>query len=118
MRKNNSLLVVTEENLISRIIKNLKSFLRIKQTNDEEDTNRTAEVITAEKIKVNYQKDITQEELNRIDAKVLADITYIDSLNENELDSLDEFYDLKIQELEYSLTDKKSKYFKVMSRRA
>lgn len=116
MRKDNSLTVVSEENLITKMIRNLKSFLRIKQSK-EESSNRTANIITAEKIKVNIRREIGAEELKRIEEKILADISYIDSLNEDELNSLDNYYDLRIAELEHNLSDKKSKYFKLMSKR-
>ena len=110
MRKDNSLTIISEENLITKIIRSLKSFLRIKQTK-EEPSNRTASVITAEKIKVNIKREIGAEELRRMEEKILADISYIDSLNEDELNSLDDYYDSRIAELEHSLSDKKSKYF-------
>lgn len=116
MRKDRSLTVISEDNLITKIIKSLKSFLKIKQAK-EETSNRTANVITTEKIKVNIKKEIGFEELKRMEEKVLSDITYIDSLNEDELNSLNDYYDSRINELEHSLSDKKSKYFKLMSKR-
>lgn len=116
MRKDSSLTIISEENLITKIIRSLKSFLRIKQKK-EEPSNRTANVITTEKIKVNIKREIGAEELRRMEEKILSDITYIDSLNEDELNSLDEYYDSRIAELEHSLSDKKSKYFKLMSKR-
>ncbi len=116
MKKNKSLLVISEETLITKIIKSLRNFLRIKQDKNET-SNRTAEVITSEKIDRKYKHYLTQDELISIDEKVLSDSSYIDILDENELSSLDEYYDMKIKELEQTLTDKKSKYFKVMSKR-
>lgn len=116
MKKNKSLLVISEETLITKIIKSLKKFLKIKQDKNEV-SNRTAEVITSEKIERKYSHYLTQEELMSIDEKVISDSSYIDILDENELSSLEEYYDMKIKELEHTLTDKKSKYFKVMSKR-
>ena len=101
MRKDNSLTIISEENLITKIIRSLKSFLRIKQTKEE----------------LNMKREIGAEELRRREEKILADVSYIDSLNEDELNSLDDYYDSRIAELEHSLSDKKSKYFKLMSRR-
>lgn len=117
MKRDNSLTIVQEDNLITKIIKSLKRFLRIKQDKEEYSSNRTANVITSEKIEVKVKRDLSLEELNRMEEKVLSDITYIDSLNENELNSLDDYYDTRIKELEQSLSDKKSKYFKLMSKR-
>ena len=50
-----------------------------------------------------------------MEESISKDITYIDRLNEDELDSLDEYYDTRINELEAILNDKKSKYFKLVS---
>lgn len=50
MRKNRSLAVVSEDNLINKIIRSLKSFLCFKQnTQKEEIINRRALVIEEEK---------------------------------------------------------------------
>ena len=116
MRKNNSLLIVSEDNLITRIIKSLKKFLKIKE-DKEEIYNRTAVVLTTEKIERNIRENISLENLKKVEDKVLKDISYIDKLNEDELDSLDDYYDIRISELEAILNDKKSKYYKLVSSR-
>ncbi len=118
MKKDRSLTIISEDNLITKIIKNLKNFLRIKKDRDKEETNnRTASVITTEKIEVNVKRELGYEELGRMEEKIMSDISYIDSLNEDELNSLDDYYDVRLAELEHILSDKKSKYFKIMSRR-
>ena len=50
-----------------------------------------------------------------MDEKISKDISYINSLNEDELNSLDDYYDSRISELEAILNDKKSRYFKLIS---
>ena len=50
MRKTRSLAVVSEDNLITKIIKSLKNFLKVKQDNKEEVINRRAMVIKSEKM--------------------------------------------------------------------
>lgn len=114
MRKSSSLLVVTEDNLITKIIKSLKSFLKIKQ-DKEEVSNRTAIVLTEEKIERKIKKAISYDDLSKIEEKTLLDISYIDNLDEEELNSLDEYYDMRLNELEGILNDKKSRYYKLIS---
>ena len=115
MRKTRSLAVVSEDNLITKIIKSLKNFLKVKQDNKEEVINRRAMVIKSEKIERSIKADITINDLNQMEESISKDITYIDRLNEDEPDSLDEYYDTRINELEAILNDKKSKYFKLVS---
>ncbi len=115
MKREKSLLVVSDDNLITRIIRSLKSFLKIKQCKVEEVSNRTAEVITSEKIQLKLKKDIGIEELQRIEENILNDISYINVLNEEELNLLDGYYDTRINELENLLNEKKSKYYKLIS---
>lgn len=118
MKRDRSLTIVSEDNLITKIIKSLKNFLRIRKDRDKEETiNRTANVITTEKIEIKVKRNLGYEELGRIEEKIMSDISYIDSLNEDELNSLDEYYDGRLAELEHILSDKKSKYFKIMSKR-
>lgn len=112
MRKNSGLLVVSEDNLITKIIKSLKSFLKIKQ-DKEEVSNRTAVVLTEEKIEI--KRNIGYDELSKMEEKTLQDISYIDNLDEDELNSLDEYYDMRLNELENILNDKKSRYYKLIS---
>ena len=50
MGKNRSLAVVSEDSLITKIIKSLKNFLMRKQENEPEVVNRRAMVIKEEKI--------------------------------------------------------------------
>lgn len=114
MRKNSGLLVVSEDNLITKIIKSLKSFLKIKQ-DKEEVSNRTAVVLTEEKIERKFKKNIGYDDLSKMEEKALQDISYIDSLDEDELNSLDEYYDMRLNELENILNDKKSRYYKLIS---
>lgn len=116
MRKNRSLAVVSEDNLINKIIKSLKNFLSFKQNIQKEETiNRKALVIEEEKIKMKSKKNITNEDLYRMEEKISKDISYIDNLDEDELNSLEEHYNIRINELESVLNDKKSNYFKLIS---
>lgn len=117
MKKNRSLAVVPEDSLITKIIKSLKNFLKIKQDNKEEIINRKAMVIKEEKIERKTKRSITVDDLSKMEEKILNDITYINDLNEDELNSLDEYYDSRISELESILNDKKSRYFKLISSR-
>lgn len=115
MKSAKSIVVVSEDSLITKIIKSLKNFLKIKQEKKDEVINRKAMVIKAEKIDRKIKKDITMSDLNQMEDKISKDITYIDNLDEDELNSLDEYYDMRINELENILSDKKSKYFKLVS---
>lgn len=117
MRKNRSLAVVSEDNLITKIIKSLKNFLKVKQENKEEIVNRKAMVITEEKIDRKIKRSITVGDLNQMEENIAKDIKYIENLTEDELNLLDEYYDSRINELESILNDKKSKYFKLASSR-
>ena len=111
MRKNKSLLVISEDNLITKIIKSLKTFLKIKQDKEENEiNNRTAVVLTTEKIAGKVKRNISD-----IEAKIAQDISFINTLNEEELDSLNEYYDNRIGELENILSSKKSEYYKFIS---
>ena len=56
-------------------------------------------------------------DLNNLENNISKNIDYINELDEDELDSLDEYYDFRINELESILNDKKSKYFKLISSR-
>ena len=55
------------------------------------------------------------DELSKMEEKTLQDISYIDNLDEDELNSLDEYYDMRLNELENILNDKKSRYYKLIS---
>ena len=105
MKNTRSLAVVSEESLITKIIRSLKNFLNIKKESKEENTNRRA------------SKNITLNDLNNLENNISKNIDYINELDEDELDSLDEYYDFRINELESILNDKKSKYFKLISSR-
>lgn len=115
MKKNRSLAVVSEDSLITKIIKSLKNFLKVKQGSKEEVINRKAMVIQEEKIERRVKRSITNADLNQMDEKISKDISYINNLNEDELNSLDDYYDSRISELEAILNDKKSRYFKLIS---
>ena len=115
MKKNRSLAVVSEDSLITKIIKSLKNFLKVKQDNKEEVINRRAMVIQEEKIERRLKRSITNADLSQMDEKISKDISYINSLNEDELNSLDDYYDSRISDLEAILNDKKSRYFKLIS---
>ncbi len=116
MRKNRSLAVVSEDNLINKIIRSLKNFLCFKQnTQKEEIINRRALVIEEEKIQVKSKKNITNEDLHKIEEEISKDISYINNLDEDELNSLEEYYDNRINELESILNNKKSNYYKLIS---
>ena len=115
MKKNRSLAVVSEDSLITKIIKSLKNFLKVKQDNKEEVINRRAMVIQEEKIERRLKRSITNADLSQMDETLSKDISYINSLNEDELNSLDDYYDSRISELEAILNDKKSRYFKLIS---
>ena len=116
MKKNRSLAVVTEDNLITKIIKSLKNFLRFKQEKgDKEDNlNRRATVIKAEKIvDRKIKRNITYADLAQMEDSISKNIKVIDNLDEEELNMLDEYYDARINELNATLNDKKSNYFKM-----
>lgn len=117
MKNTRSLAVVSEESLITKIIRSLKNFLNIKKESKEENTNRRATVIKTEKIERKTSKNITLNDLNNLENNISKNIDYINELDEDELDSLDEYYDFRINELESILNDKKSKYFKLISSR-
>ena len=117
MKNTRSLAVVSEESLITKIIRSLKNFLIIKKESKEENTNRRATVIKTEKIERRASKNITLNDLNNLENNISKNIDYINELDEDELDSLDEYYDFRINELESILNDKKSKYFKLISSR-
>ncbi len=115
MKRERSLLVVNDDNIISKIIRNLKKFLGIKQEEYKEECNRTAPIIKEEKIERKIKRNFSVEDLASIESNVSNNIDYIDNLNEDELDSLDEYYDIRINELEAMLNDKKSGYYKLVS---
>lgn len=116
MKKNRSLIVVSEDNLINKIIKSLKSFLCFKQNLQKEEViNRRALVIEEEKIQIKSKKNITTEDIYKIADMISEDISYINKLQEEELDYLDEYYDARITELESVLNEKKSNYYKLIS---
>lgn len=117
MKQTRSLAVVAEDSLITKIIKSLKKFLKIKQENKNEDINRKAMVIKSEKIERKIKRDITINDLNKMEENISKNIAYVDNLSEEELKILDEYYDMRINELESVLNDKKSKYFKLVSSR-
>lgn len=115
MRRERSLLVVNNDNIISKIIKSLKKFLGINQEEVKEEINRTAPIIKEEKIERKIRKNFTLEDLESIESNVSNNIDYIDNLDEDALESLDEYYDIRINELETILNDKKSGYYKLVS---
>ena len=120
MKKNRSLAVVTEDNLITKIIKSLKNFLRFKQGKDdkEDNLNRRATVIKAEKIvDRKIKKNITYADLSQMEDSISKNIKLIDDLDEDELNMLDEYYDARINELNATLNDKKSNYFKIATKK-
>ena len=120
MKKNRSLAVVTEANLITKIIKSLKNFLRFKQEKgDKEDNlNRRATVIKAEKIvDKKIKRNITYADLAQMEDSISKNIKVIDNLDEEELNMLDEYYDARINELNATLNDKKSNYFKIATKK-
>jgi len=82
MKKNRSLAVVSEDSLITKIIKSLKNFLKVKQDNKEEVINRRAMVIQEEKIERRLKRSITNADLSQMDEKISKDISYINSLND------------------------------------
>ena len=106
MKNTRSLAVVSEESLITKIIRSLKNFLNIKKESKEENTNRRATVIKTEKIERRASKNITLNDLNNLENNISKNIEYINELDEDELDSLDEYYDFRINELESILNDK------------
>lgn len=120
MKKNRSLAVVTEDNLITKIIKSLKNFLKFKQGKDdkEDNLNRRATVIKAEKIvDRKIKKNITYADLAQMEDSISKNIKLIDDLDEDELNMLDEYYDARINELNATLNDKKSNYFKIATKK-
>ena len=120
MNKNASLAVVTEDNLITKIIKSLKNFLRFKQEKDdkEDNLNRRATVIKAEKIvDRKIKRNITYADLAQMEDSISKNIKLIDDLDEDELNMLDEYYDTRINELNATLNDKKSNYFKIATKK-
>lgn len=120
MKKNRSLAVVTEDNLITKIIKSLKNFLRFKQEKDdkEDNLNRRATVIKAEKIvDRKIKRNITYADLAQMEDSISKNIKVIDNLDEEELNMLDEYYDARINELNATLNDKKSNYFKIATKK-
>ena len=120
MKKNRSLAVVTEDNLITKIIKSLKNFLRFKQEKDdkEDNLNRRATVIKAEKIvDRKIKRNITYADLAQMEDSISKNIKLIDDLDEDELNMLDEYYDTRINELNATLNAKKSNYFKIATKK-
>lgn len=119
MKKNRSLAVVNEDNLITKIIKSLKTFLKFKQHKEqkEDNLNRRATVIKAEKIDKKIKRNITYADLSQMEENISKNIKVIDDLDEEELNMLDEYYDARINELNATLSDKKSKYFKIASQK-
>ena len=112
MGRNRSLTVVSEDNLITKIIKSLKNFLMKKEQPKPESMNRRAMVIKEEKIERKLKKNITLGDLNQIEENISKDINYINKLDEEELDLLDDYYSSKINEMEEILNQKYSdKYF-------
>ena len=77
--------------------------------------NRRAMVIKEEKIERKLKKNITLGDLNQIEENISKDINYINKLDEEELDLLDDYYSSKINEMEEILNQKKSQYFKAVS---
>lgn len=120
MKKNRSLAVVNEDNLISKIIKSLKTILNFKQHKEqkEDNLNRRATVIKAEKIvDKKIKRNITYADLAQMEENISKNRKVIDDLNEEELNMLDEYYDARINELNATLNDKKSNYFKIATKK-
>lgn len=120
MKKNRSLAVVNEDNLINKIIKSLKNFLNFKQHKEqkEDNLNRRATVIKAEKIvDRKIKRNITYADLAQMEENISKNRKVIDDLNEEELNMLDEYYDTRINELNATLNDKKSNYFKIATKK-
>ncbi len=57
MRRERSLLVINNDNIISKIIKSLKNFFGIKQEEIKEDCNRTAKILKEEKIERKIKRE-------------------------------------------------------------
>lgn len=120
MKKNRSLAVVNEDNLISKIIKSLKTILNFRQHKEqkEDNLNRRATVIKAEKIvDKKIKRNITYADLAQMEENISKNRKVIDDLNEEELNMLDEYYDARINELNATLNDKKSNYFKIATKK-
>ena len=120
MKKNRSLAVVNEDTLINKIIKSLKNFLNFKQHKEqkEDNLNRRATVIKAEKIvDRKIKRNITYADLAKMEENISKNRKVIDDLNEEELNMLDEYYDARINELNATLNDKKSNYFKIATKK-
>lgn len=120
MRKNRSLAVVNEDTLINKIIKSLKNFLSFKQHKEqkEDNLNRRATVIKAEKIvDRKIKRNITYADLAQMEESISKNRKVIDDLDEEELNMLDEYYDARINELNATLNDKKSNYFKIATKK-
>ena len=84
MKNTRSLAVVSEESLITKIIRSLKNFLNIKKESKEENTNRRATVIKTEKIERRASKNITLNDLNNLENNISKNIDYINELDEDE----------------------------------
>ena len=120
MKKNRSLAVVNEDTLINKIIKSLKNFLNFKQHKEqkEDNLNRRATVIKAEKIvDRKIKRNITYADLAQMKKSISKNRKVIDDLDEEELNMLDEYYDSRINELNATLNDKKSNYFKIATKK-
>ena len=120
MKKNRSLAVVNEDTLINKIIKSLKTFLNFKQHKEqkEDNLNRRATVIKAEKIvDRKIKRNITYADLAQMEESISKNRKVIDDLDEEELNMLDEYYDARINELNATLNDKKSNYFKIATKK-
>ena len=120
MKKNRSLAVVNEDTLINKIIKSLKNFLSFKQHKEqkEDNLNRRATVIKAEKIvDRKIKRNITYADLAQMEENISKNRKVIDDLDEEELNMLDEYYDARINELNATLNDKKSNYFKIATKK-
>ena len=94
--------------------------MKFKQGKDdkEDNLNRRATVIKAEKIvDRKIKKNITYADLAQMEDSISKNIKLIDDLDEDELNMLDEYYDARINELNATLNDKKSNYFKIATKK-
>lgn len=115
MNKNKNLLAVSQDNLITRIIRNLRKLLSSKQKQEDNiKENRKAEVIGLEKLDIKGNYNITDDVIKKLETNENY-VDYIDKLNENELNILNSYYEDKIGEIEDILLNEKSNYYKMIS---
>ena len=120
MKKNRSLAVVNEDTLINKIIKSLKNFLNFKQHKEQKEDNLNRRATVKKKKKIvdrKIKRNITYADLAQMEESISKNRKVIDDLDEEELNMLDEYYDSRINELNATLNDKKSNYFKIATKK-